>query len=131
MLVCAKDKRFKAGLSMDGFANIAPSQMSQPFMVMQADRKGDPFGADEFCRHLSNTHYNLKLKGAEHANFTDLPLITPLHWLIFMSGPIDGLRAMTVIDVYTVKFFEQQFKQKPDVFLDGPSRAFPEIIFER
>jgi predicted dienelactone hydrolase len=130
ILSCVRDRRFKAGLAMDGSIGPRSIALNQPFMFMQADRSGDPLWIAELCRHLKAPHYNIKLKGTEHANFTDLPLLTPVHWLALMSGPTDGKRAIKVINSYSVAFFGRYLKGERSPLLEGDARAFPEAVLQ-
>ncbi len=131
MLVCSKDDRFKAGLSMDGFRSLPPGAIRQPFMFIQADQVGSPIGIYEYLKPSTGPHYCLKLQHAQHANFTDLPLITPLHWIIGMSGDINASRAMNVIDDYSLAFFNRYLKHAREDLLDCPSPKYPEMKFEK
>lgn len=73
--------------------------------------------------------YLLTVAGTEHFNFTDIPLLSPLTSLMGLSGPIDGRRGLTIINRYSVAFFDQALKEQPSSLLDGPSPAFPEVAF--
>ncbi len=131
IMVCATDKRFKAGLSLDGYTLISPDGARTPLMLMHADRPGDPYGTDYFLQKTKGPHFDLKLLKSLHANFTDLALLTPLHWCLGQSGSIEGARAVKVIDDYALSFFNCYLKNDPDDLLKGPSAAYPEIVFDR
>ena len=126
MLACAADKRFAAGLSLDGFSTTA-APFSQPFMIVQADRPKAPVGVEKFDE--GPNHLRLTLKGAGHANFTDLPLVTPLHWILGMSGPIEVKRADTIVNKYCLAFFDRYLKRTESPLLNAPTPLFPEMQF--
>jgi len=73
--------------------------------------------------------YLLTMAGAEHFDFTDLPLLSPLTQTLGLSGEIDGKRALAVINAYSVAFFDHLLKGKASPLLEGPSSAFPEATF--
>ena len=58
-----------------------------------------------------------------------LPLLTPIAALIGLKGPINGGRVMTILDDYSLSFFNQALLGKPTTLLDGPSAQFPEVTF--
>ncbi len=74
----------------------------------------------------------LIVRGTEHQNFTDRAvyfwaLMRPLGVL----GPIDGRRGLTITNRYLRAFFDAHLKGVPSSLLTGPSRAYPEVRFER
>src|SRR6202041_2779270 len=113
LVVCAMDKRIKAGMAMDGTVHLV-KEVSQPFMVMQADRPGDPLEVEELCKSLRGPHYILNLKNSGHANFTDLPLLTPIHWVACLSGTINEMRATQIVDSYALAFFNRYLCDKKE-----------------
>lgn len=125
LLACAQDKRIKAGLSMDG-VTTAFNSISQPFMLMQAAREGDPLHVKALRKQLAGPNYILTLKNSGHANFTDLPLLTPVHWITQLTGSIDGLRATQIIDDYALAFFDQYIRGKNSALLKNTT-PFPEV----
>jgi hypothetical protein len=98
-------------------------------MVMQASRQGDPLNILRLRQQLSGPHYVLTVLGAEHANFTDLPLLTPVHWLAGLSGSINEMRATKIVDAYVLAFFNRYLLEKEEPIL-GASSDFPELKLE-
>jgi hypothetical protein len=47
-----------------------------------------------------------------------------------LKGPLDGQRALRVIDDYALAFFNQALKGEPSLLLEGPSPDYPEIRWE-
>jgi len=148
--VCWLDRRFRAGINMDGlmFGDVADAGVQQPFFFMNDDAPS-PSPADlksPNLRRRRNAHllqrdirrmedslaryrgYQMRIRGAYHMNFSDSPLFCP--WKRFTgAGPIDPRRAMRIINDYTLAFFQQYLKRVPQTLLDGPSPAYPEVCF--
>jgi hypothetical protein len=47
-----------------------------------------------------------------------------------LVGPIDAQRSRSILDSYTLAFFDRHLKGLPAALLDGPSEQFPEVLFE-
>ncbi len=125
--VTAIDKRVKAGLCMDGgVMNL--QGCTKPIMILQADRgERDPLGVEKFLCRQEGEFYNLKIPGAQHANFTDLPILTSLHWVIGLSGSIHPDRCEEIINAYTLNFFEKCLKNQNSKLLSLSADRFPEV----
>ena len=80
-------------------------------------------------RERAGEGYLLTMAGAEHFDFTDLPLLSPLTEALGLSGEIDGQRALGIIDAYSVAFFNQTLKGETTSLLEGPSSTYPEVSF--
>ncbi len=150
--VLSIDKRFKAGINMDGtvFTMTDGSQITQPFMWMASDYSNV---SDSQLKQVNMTRseFNMKLKlkndqrdafintlgssvlfvlkGSTHSTYiTDDALVSP--FLPGMNDPlatIEGKRAVTVINAYASAFFDQNLKQKDTNLLKGDSTNFPEV----
>ena len=144
---CFVDKRFKAGLNMDGmlFQESARLPVEQPFMFMNSDEArptkeqmardtyvkmvGDSWEVqDDFLKR--NGGYNLTLRDAKHINFSDNALFSPLRRLTG-AGRINAHRCMAVVNGYSLAFFRKYLEDAPNQILDGPSSDYPEVTFEK
>jgi dienelactone hydrolase len=149
--VCSIDPRLKAGLNMDGllFGPVAQQGATQPFFFMNSDyprptaaelkssngpqRRSsltDEWGYQQrerwFARHGG---YNLTIRQATHANFSDAPLKSRID---NGGGKISIDRAMQIVNAYTVAFFDRELKGHPAPLLERKSGSpFPEAIFDR
>ena len=65
-----------------------------------------------------------------HVNFTDTPYFSPLAPLLGFAGPINAQRAFDIVNVYSQAFFDQHLEDRPAALLDGPSKQYPEVLFE-
>ncbi|KQO18367.1 hypothetical protein [Paenibacillus sp. Leaf72] len=67
--------------------------------------------------------------GAEHYNFADVQFLTPILRQIGMTGKRSTDRVASIINAYTLSFFDHYLKNKGDSLLEGPSEAYPEVKF--
>ncbi|WP_310486842.1 hypothetical protein [Chamaesiphon sp. VAR_69_metabat_338] len=156
---CAVDRRLKAGMNMDGllFGSAAQHGAAQPFFFMQSDysrptaaelkstdgsfrrsKQTDEWGYQQRDRWFQKWGgENLTLLGAEHMNFSDLPLRSRIK---NGGGSISPDLAMKIINAYTVAFFDRELKGKQSpLFSDTTTNVdrlrsgspFPEVIFEQ
>ncbi len=139
VMACAQDARCKAGLGMDAWLepvsdDVIAASLSQPFLFMNSElwATGDNQPVlDELLAGLTQTGYRMTIRGTRHYDFTLLPLLTPLAPALKLKGPIEGQRGMQIITDYLLAFFDKHLKGESEPLLDGPSAAYPEVIFER
>ncbi len=75
--------------------------------------------------------YFVQIPGMFHVNLTDIPYWSPLLPWLGVTGPIDGQRAHSIINAYSLAFFDKHLLGRPQVLLDGPARQYPEVFFEK
>jgi len=146
-----KDPRIKACLMMDAAmpADVVQAGLRQPSMWitrpassmrLERQRSGGWSETDihqtlstmraVFGKSLSGDSYYVQTPSMFHINFTDAPLWSPLWPLLGLIGPIRAQRAYDIINAYSLAFFDQYLEGSPAVLLDGPSRQYPETLFE-
>jgi hypothetical protein len=74
--------------------------------------------------------WRLTIAGTNHYDFTDIALFTPLGSALGIKGPINGWRALSIINTYTTAFFSQALRGRSSSLLNGPSAGYAEIRFE-
>lgn len=135
---CVRDRRFRAGINMDGwmFGLARKCEISQPFFYMvdntpypQAGKKAVTIserlldeaikdGYDTIERKLSASGgYFLAAEGLQHMNFADRPLFSLLHRET-AAGTIERRLAHRLINAYTMAFLKQHLKGEPQSLLD-------------
>ena len=145
------DPRLKACLMMDAAmtADVVAAGLAQPSMWITRDagtirlerrRSGGWTEADihqtlttmraVYDMNRTGDAYYVQIPGMFHVNFTDTPSFSPLAARIGMTGPIDAGRGHDIVNAYTVAFFDRHLKGSAVTLLDGPSRAYPDAIFE-
>jgi dienelactone hydrolase len=148
---CWLDRRFKAGLGLDGMITneAAKHGTFAPFLFM--------FGNDVPLLQMSNTDVNspegrqsafdsnqhmvirrsleryggywMVVPHTEHMSFSDGPFYSPPRNLI-PWGNLDAERRALIIRRYTLAFFDRHLDRRDQSLLGGPSRDFPEVAFE-
>jgi predicted dienelactone hydrolase len=129
-VVCSIDPRIKAGMNLDGtqWGSLIDSELNVPFLFMTALRDSAYFDAGIFIYEVvaRNDFYNVTIAGTEHASFGDLSFWSKLHALT-QTGPIDGYRAIEIINDYTTGFFDTYLKNQPCRLLEGAHEKYPEV----
>jgi hypothetical protein len=134
---CFIDNRCKAGLSEDAWLvpysrEMLQTGLPQSFFFMQSENWSSERNTNLFNTLFSNTQspiYKLVINGSKHYDFSDIPLLTPLAPLIGLKGPINGNRVLSIINTYTLAFFDDTLKNNPGLLLEGQSVDFPETAF--
>ncbi|BFH62484.1 alpha/beta hydrolase family protein [Paenibacillus azoreducens] len=146
---CLKDPRLKACLVMDVdmTADVVQNGLQQPGMWITRDadtmrlerQKAGGWTEKDIevtqttmravYNSLPGDGYFVQVPGMFHADLTDLTRISPISSKFGLGGPI-GKRAHDIINAYTVAFFDKHLKDTAIALLDGPSKQFPEVIFE-
>ena len=145
--VCWLDRRFRAGINMDGsmFGEAADAGISQAFLFMNDDtprpsleplqgvrrRNADVVERDfQLIDSSLEAHggYQLTIRGAHHMNFSDFPLFCRLKRFT-AAGPIDPQQARRIINAYSLAFFRQHLNGSHEALLDGTSRPYLEAVF--
>ena len=137
--VCSMDERCKAGLGMDAWVKPLEEQtitqgVRQPFLFMRSDKwtsgKNDK-RLSQLIAASTGAHYRLAITGTLHRDFTMHSLLSPLITVMGVSGPLDGRRALQIMDDYLLAFFDKHLKGENVPLLDGPSPDYPEVQFEK
>ena len=147
---CRVEPRLRACLIMDAPmpTEVVKTGLIQPCMWITRDtatmrlerRRAGGWSEADIHEHqttmravfenLRGDGYFVQIPGMFHANFTDLPYWSPLlPWLGF-TGPIDGKRAHSITNAYTLAFFNRHLKGLPETLLDDPTAKYHEVLFE-
>jgi dienelactone hydrolase len=149
------DNRFDAVANLDGplFGNVVGQALEQPFMVMFAnewdlsidDASLTSMGMTREAyeqvitdyidlytsqsQHLldnATVGYSIRILGASHLTFaTDMGLVLP-----GAADSLTGQRAVEVISVYLLAFFDQHLKSIESPLLSDESADYPEVELE-
>lgn len=141
----AQDKRFKAGVSLEGgfWGQVAHEGLTQPFMYMMTgtsaqhlahpDANTDPLIYEEFIPDLKSVMsystrdtYYLTVDRFIHQSFADIALLSPS---LFANG-LDPVHIIDINRTYVRSFFDQYLLDEPQTVLNGPSAEYPEVIFD-
>jgi dienelactone hydrolase len=137
-----------AGINMDGtlFGLDVQEPLTKPFMFMQAEstvQTGEGYAKDappHIREHLKQEAkamleavtaggIHLHVEGAEHFNFTDHQLYSPLFKYTGMTGSIEGEHGAALVNRYVLEFFNKHLKSMESPLIEGPSSSYPEVGF--
>jgi predicted dienelactone hydrolase len=138
------DRRFKAGIDMDGwlFGPVIKTGLDRPFMFMSTPihgRHNDPDWTT-FWNRSRGPKLDLKLLKSSHFAYSDLEVIIPQvaaalkltpEQVTQMIGTLDGPRGAAVQRAYIAAFFDRYLRHRPSPLLRGPSADYPEVEFVR
>jgi hypothetical protein len=82
---------------------------------------------------LSENGYLVLVPGMFHQNLSDFPYFVsaPLDAWLGLDGPINSRRAHTIINAYSVAFFDRHLKgATAQPLLAGPATQYPDVQFE-
>jgi predicted dienelactone hydrolase len=145
------DSRFRAGINMDGypFGNAHIRGVKQPLMHLQSDRSFADISEEELAsmnmtpqklqgysiewnrrmHRICDHGYITKIKGTKHFDFSDCPLWTPLTSWIGFTGKISPRRVHSIINAYTLAFFDKYLQGQESPLLSGPSLEYAEVEY--
>ena len=149
--VCNSDRRFRAGINFDGllFGNSLKKGVATSFMFVSddspiptADDLAKATGSRKRHWELLDVNvqairgslskyggYWLTVRGANHSNFSDSPLYTPIKRIVG-AGPVDGRQAMSIVNEYTKAFFQKHLLEQDNGFLDNTWSRTDDVYFE-
>ena len=147
---CLGDPRIKACLIEDVAmtADVVQQGLQQPSMwitrpadTMRLERQTAGGWAEQdivqtqttmhtVYNSLPGDGYFVQVPGMFHIDFTDLDLLSPILPMIGFSGPIGAERAHTIVNAYSVAFFDKHLNGAKAALLDGSAAQFPDVIFE-
>ena len=147
---CRLDARFRACLVMDAPmpTDVVKAGLQQPSMWLTREaasmrlerQRAGGWPEAEIEAHqstmraaydgLAGAGYFVRVAGAFHSNFTDIPNWTPLALLLGLTGPIGEQRAHDIVNAYSLAFFDRHLLGRPAKLLDGPAAQYPDVLFE-
>ncbi|OAB32460.1 dienelactone hydrolase [Paenibacillus macquariensis subsp. defensor] len=71
----------------------------------------------------------LYIENTQHYNFADLQFYSPLLQTIGLTGKINPKRSASIVNEYTLDFFNKYLKSKGGSLLQGPNGEYPEMKF--
>ncbi len=113
----AIDKRFHAGMNMDGFPYGRADELGveQPFLTLTSDKEVlknyvDDEYLETFYRKISaisGEENVISIEGALHLDFSDFPLLSPITSWIGMTGKFPPGELHRLINKVTLEFFNE------------------------
>lgn len=143
---CRLDPRLRACLVMDAPmpADVVQDGLQQPTMWITRDAKTMQLEGwpqvdinqtqttmrAVFEKSPPGKGYFVQVPGMFHINLTDFPYWSPIFSWLGVTGPIDGQRAHDIVNAYSLAFFDRHLKGSPIALLDGPTKQYPEVLFD-
>src|SRR5215217_6998086 len=147
---CRLESRLRACLFLDAPmpTDVVEEGLQQPAMWITRDaetmrlerRKAGGWSEADIHEHqttmravfesLPGDGYYVQVPGMFHSNYTDIPSWSPLWRLLGLAGPIDVQRANSIINAYSLAFFDRHLKSQPATRFDGLRKRYPEVHFQ-
>jgi len=84
----------------------------------------------EHMRKVANSGGQIVyIDNSEHLNFTDVQFFSPIFKMFGVTGKIDTERADSIVNAYTLDFFDRFLKNKPESLIKEPNSKYPEVKF--
>ncbi len=136
---CGRDLRCDAGLAMDAWLqpvskDLIRSGVPTPFLYFFSETWSRPRNQELFSQLVegrTGPSLQLVIAGSAHYDFTDLPALSPLAPALGLKGPINGARVQSIINQYSVAFFDHFLRGTNSQLLVVPAPDFPEVQFRR
>ncbi|MFM8913171.1 MAG: alpha/beta hydrolase family protein [Flammeovirgaceae bacterium] len=120
------DPRIRAGMNMDGtaYGTWAQDTISVPFMMLEAKRSSYGYSMYAPLRARSTSAYlNLLFVDAEHYNFTDVNLFSPIFRWLGVTGKVDGTEMIahlnTIVPDFFIRSFQNELPKEQDYVVPG------------
>jgi len=134
------DPRFKCGVNMDGtmVGPVVDNGITTPFFLMSSTLHNISSDASwsTFWAHQHGYKLEVTVEGSTHADFSDQSVLyDDLRALNLIPdegdlfGTIGGERMLEIENAYLGAFFDMCLRGKKEKLLEGPSKAFAEVVF--
>jgi predicted dienelactone hydrolase len=143
--VCRLEPRVQACLVMDAPmpADVVRAGLRRPGMWITRDAETmqlEGWSQADIDQHqvtmravyesLPGSGYFVRIPGMFHVNLTDVPYWSPLLPRLGVTGPIDAERTHSIINSYSLAFFDRHLKGSPAPLLDRSATQFPEVLLD-
>jgi predicted dienelactone hydrolase len=134
---CARDERCQAAVGLDAWLKpvsdeILAAGLAEPFLFLRADQwvsndSNDNFAiAESLLAGSQEAAYLATIAGADHFDFSDLPLFSPLTPQLGLSSTMDSEYVVEMMTSMTSAFFRQELKGEGDDLVSG-AMVYPEM----
>jgi len=119
---CAKDRRCRAGLNLDGipqYGSVADKPIGRPFLMVYSAREGRLGASDVIYRRAATPYYRVDVADTLHLDFSDMVLWGgPLAGRPIF-GKLPGLQAVAITRQIVREYFDQELLGKRSPLLSG------------
>ncbi|KAF7950311.1 hypothetical protein EAE96_007598 [Botrytis aclada] len=136
------DSRFSYGVNLDGAieGDVVQSGLKKPFMIMANENhtrteERDPTWFEFWANSakLGGWKRDVRVNATQHGSYTDLAVwaaVLGLEGFEDLLGTINGVRILEIQTEFVGAFFGKWLKGKRGKVLDGPSKEWPEVMFD-
>lgn len=134
---CATLPDCEAVLALDGWIQpVAPAVLQSPYepalmLISAPDWLGPENRAlgEQLYEQRRGDGYLLTVEGTVHFDYTDIPLMSPVTSLIGLSGDVEGVRMVSIINNFALAFFDQTLRGEPAPLLEEGGNLYDEVSF--
>lgn len=133
--VCATSDRVRAGANFDGFmfGGVVDNDLAKPFMIfgqVVSWCQECPSINLPFFQRSRDDAYLVEIADANHATFTDLPLMRKYILPEGIISPLDGTTSASIVKSYVLAFFDTYVRGLPRAsILDELPSPYEEVRF--
>jgi predicted dienelactone hydrolase len=129
LTLCQQDPRCTAGLALDSWLIPTPDDIEtnpppQPFMFINTPAWISPENTargQRIIEAMPEQALLLTIAGADHFDFSDLPLFSPLTHQLGLTGTINGRLMTEILNRHVLAFFDSTLRgQDSDLLLASP-----------
>jgi predicted dienelactone hydrolase len=135
--ICATSDRVRAGVNFDGFmfGGVVENDLAKPFMIfgqIVSWCQECPSINLPFFKRAGADAYLVEIADANHATFTDLPLLKKYILPVGILSSLDGTKSTSIIRSYVLALFDTYVKGVPRAsILDEVPSSFEAVKFMR
>ena len=133
---CQQDIRCTAGLGLDSWLIPAPADIetrppTQPFMFINTPAwisAENTVRGRRIFEAIPNQVTLVTIEGADHYDFSDLPLFSPLTHQLGLTGTIDGTLMTEIQNRYVLAFFDNALRGRESDLLNSSPYDEVEVV---
>jgi predicted dienelactone hydrolase len=119
---CARDRRCRAGLNLDGipqYGSLIDARPGRPFLMVYSAREGRRGASDVIYRRATRPFVRVDVADTMHLDFSDMVLWGGPLAKRPIFGKLPGTRAVAVTRQIVREFFDQQLNGRRSPLLSG------------
>jgi predicted dienelactone hydrolase len=133
---CQQDARCTAGLGLESWLRPTPDDIvtnppTQPFMFISTPAwigEENTAQGRRIFQAMPNQATLVTIAGADHYDFSDLPLFSPLTHRLGLTGTIDGRLMTEILNRYVLAFFDSTLRGQASELLQASPYAEVKVV---
>ena len=128
-LTCTQDDRCKVLVAIDGFQPVQINHPAQTVPSLHFSNATNFMSISTFYRALSSAYF-VQVPDTEHANFTDLALLSPfLKGVPSMLGTAGPNHVLRLVENFTLAFLERELMENLSANPAHIASSYPATVF--